>query len=130
MHQNFAGRDDETAPCRGRHAGGAAHVRNLRRLGRSFRGPRTMRADPVEATDASPLRERADEPVSARQPCRDGAGRAGTECKTGSLRRKQFDRKSVVKGKSVSVRVDIGGRRNIKNIKTEVYVNDVILILT
>src|SRR3546814_15022225 len=27
----------------------------------------------------------------------------------------QVDRKSVVQGKSVSVRVDLGGRRNIKN---------------
>src|SRR3546814_13658817 len=35
------------------------------------------------------------------------------------LRRKRADRKSVVSGKSVSVRVDLGGRRIIKKKKTK-----------
>src|SRR3546814_13690371 len=35
----------------------------------------------------------------------------------------QTDRKSVVEGKSVSVRVDLGGRRIIKKKKTKTYTN-------
>src|SRR3546814_14577601 len=39
------------------------------------------------------------------------------------LRRRRPDRKSVVLGKSVTVRVDLGGRRIIKNKNLE-YIND------
>src|SRR3546814_15555387 len=47
----------------------------------------------------------------------------GREQRLGSIRiapevRPDQDRKSVVQGKSVSVRVDLGGRRSIKNKKT------------
>src|SRR3546814_13971911 len=37
------------------------------------------------------------------------------------IRRWQLDRKSVVQGKSVSVRVDLGGRRIIKKNTTNAY---------
>src|SRR3546814_17226667 len=39
--------------------------------------------------------------------------------------RQRIDRKSVVSGKSVSVRVDLGGRRRIKN-KTTTYEYDIL----
>src|SRR3546814_20932018 len=44
------------------------------------------------------------------------AGREGYEATDGAVlfKGKNLDRKSVVKGKSVSVSVDLGGRRNIK----------------
>src|SRR3546814_11899330 len=48
-----------------------------------------------------------------RQPRNDGEGRRGA----GAAGRRQGDRKSVVQGKSVSVRVDLGGRRIIKKKK-------------
>src|SRR3546814_13023201 len=52
----------------------------------------------------------------ARRPPQRGCGR-----RVGSLSRRQkpLDRKSVVSGKSVSVRVDLGGRRNIKKKKQD-----------
>src|SRR3546814_15279586 len=47
---------------------------------------------------------------------RDGTGVAPTEHAAGALGQ---DRKSVVSGKSVSVRVDLGGRRTIKTKKNK-----------
>src|SRR3546814_17118126 len=68
-------------------------------------------------------------PISRREPCpqaqfspalgrgrgrRSDAGRTVPERDRAKLRRDRRDRKSVVEGTSVSVRVDIGGRRIIK----------------
>src|SRR3546814_18146909 len=39
------------------------------------------------------------------------------DCEPAAKRREQLDRKSVVEGKSVSVRVDLGGRRILKKKK-------------
>src|SRR3546814_20558225 len=51
------------------------------------------------------------------------AGTARTQSRRGDAGERP-DRKSVVKGKSVSVRVDLGGRRIIKKKKKQVHKNE------
>src|SRR3546814_21155280 len=62
----------------------------------------------------------SDLPTRRDQPSRPARGRAGRPAPTP---RRAADRKSVVEGKSVSVRVDLGGRRIIKKKKIIINVN-------
>src|SRR3546814_14406724 len=83
-----------------------------KRPGRSCRCARTVSRAPFLACGPALIRTAPGE--HGRR-----AGRLAPSC----LIRKTVDRKSVVKGKSVSVRVDLGGRRIIKKKKQNIVQN-------
>src|SRR3546814_17730240 len=95
----------------GRYRRAGAHFRALRRdTGRQLcpRRPRRTGPDPIAAAGTG---RRARPAATAAEPGREVAARRG--------QLSALDRKSVVQGKSVSVRVDLGGRRIIKKKKNK-----------
>src|SRR3546814_18769320 len=85
--------------------------------------PRSPRNATIPRRRADAARVRNTRPRSWSGCARTGAGAAGIAAKARPASRRE-DRKSVVEGKSGSVRVDLGGRRIIKKKKTEAKEGD------
>src|SRR3546814_17805100 len=99
--------------------GGAIHRRRRARL-RYRPACHARRIRRVARVAASPARARRPRSRRGRGPLHSTGGQRAVP----DLRRRDFarrDRKSVVSGKSVSVRVDLGGRRNLKTKRTTHY---------